>query len=762
MPAPFEPNDRATGGSAGAIVPGTLAGSSPFDLPAFQSAPASLGATTTSSQQQSGFSIWHLLRYKWTILGVCLPVAAVSAAATWLLIVPQYKASAEIRVRPIIPRLVFKTEDNGLIPLYQSYLNTQVSVIRSPTVFQRVLEQPEVQGTAWYKQPQPTIGPQLTTMERLRNGLSVKPRARTEVIDVSMTADRANDAAVIVNAVLDEYVKYVRETAEQDDDLLYRKLTEEHNTLRDQIEGRERIVERLRKELGTSEPEKLVSQKRMRLDEIEAQIKVLDREMGTLRWQEGQLEAAMKEQASSSTTQAATQPANSTHFESDPEWRRLAAAIKSAEHQVKVSSDRLGSAHPRMIELTRNVELAKELLAEREAQLRAQAETQGGWTVPVAGGERSIAQELEAVRRRIGALQHDYDLVQRDLKLERENFTKTFETTQVFAKETEDIQHRQGLYETVRDRLAQKQMERNVPGSITILATAFPPSEPYNDRRVLLTIGSVFLGLCAGLGLALIRTTTSQSIHELQDVPRTVSAPFLGQLPLIRDRQLEDPEELVVQGEYLRMARTALLQRLDGKHGNTILVTSSDPGSGKTTVSTLLAESLAQCGKKVLLVDADLRKPSVSERLGIRLSPGLIETLKGEISDAEAIVRTDTERLSVIPAGQGWHGNEPELLANGALATCLERWRKDYDIVLLDSSPVLPVADARILARHTDGTIMVVREGHCRRADVVDALAHLVTAGARLMGTIFIGSLRRGGYKSSYYHYPYESPASGD
>jgi len=694
-----------------------------------------------------------LLRYKWTVFAVFLLIAVPAVTAIWTLIVPVYRAKAEVRVRPIIPRLVFNTGDNGLIPFYNSYMNTQVSVIRSPDVIRRVLDQPEVQNTSWYKQDRDfPFYSQASRMERLWKALEVRPRGRTEIIDVSMTARNPADAAIILDAVLAQYMNFINTRSEKIKDQVYRELTAQERSLREEIEGREQAVARLTKELGTGTPDDLVSHRRVRLDELEAQLRDLRRQIAKAKWQENEL-AALVEQHSAEAEQAAQPQA---WYEDDAEWRRLYDQFRKAKLQVDLQKDRLGKAHPKMIELNEKLKLAEEMLHAREKQLSQKWDTTGHLLMP-AGQTANQAKNLYMLRQSIKTMEYEQKLLAEDIAKEKAKFERTFDVAMALIKENKEIRHKQDIYKDVRTALDHKDVERNRPGSIEILANAIVPSEPYRDRRLLLSAMAVFLGLSAGFVVAYLRANVSQSIDEVSDLSQTVSAPFLGQLLLVRDTKRAD-QYGPVQGEFIRMIRTALLQRINGEKGDTILITSAESGAGKTTVAVMLAKSLAQCGKNVLLIDADLRNPNISEQLGVEAEPGLLGSLSPQTPDERTIVRTDIKGLSVLPAGNCQNITDPELLADGVFETCLNRWRGRFDIIILDSPPVLPVADARILARHADGTIMVIREGHCRRSDVVDALAYLGVSGAKLLGTVFIGSTRRSGaYKSKYYNNYYSA-----
>ncbi len=253
----------------------------------------------------------------------------------------------------------------------------------------------------------------------------------------------------------------------------------------------------------------------------------------------------------------------------------------------------------------------------------------------------------------------------------------------------------------------------------------------------------------------------TESIHEARDLPAAGRPPFLGHLPLLHDPDSRGDLYLnPLLAECIRMVRTALLQRMDGRQGGAILITSAAAGEGKSTVAWLLARSLAQCGRHVLLVDADLRKAGLADRAKGRPGPGLVEALLAESADGNVIASTGTPHLSLVPAGNVSRA-DLETLANGRFAAQLEKWSRQFNVILLDSPPVLPVADARILAHQADGTILIVREATSRRDDVLDAVTCLRAAGARVIGTVFIGSSGRGSYESSYYSYRGLRPRQG-
>jgi capsular exopolysaccharide synthesis family protein len=203
--------------------------------------------------------------------------------------------------------------------------------------------------------------------------------------------------------------------------------------------------------------------------------------------------------------------------------------------------------------------------------------------------------------------------------------------------------------------------------------------------------------------------------------------------------------------ESIRMLRTTLLQRLPKSEGSgsAMTITSAGTNVGKTTLAILLARSLQQLEKRVLLVDTDFRRSSLSRMMGVEDHCGLVELLTGQSSPEDVVVSSSVNGFHLLPAGKRQAREDSDLLANGIMSACIKRWKEGYDFVILDGPPALSTADGRILAGQTDGAIMVLRASQCTRGDAVEASAGLSDAGATLLGTVLVGARDR----SEYYAY---------
>lgn len=705
------------------------------------------------------------LRYKWTMFVIFVLVATPISIMSWTQFAPQYQAKGEVRIRPIIPALVFNTDENGRIPFYNSFVNTQIAIMKGSTVLQRVLDVPQVRETEWFKDPpqsfrQKLTGHKPTPISALKDNLYASARRGTEIVDVAFWAGSLDEAKLVTDTALQQYIKYSKEMSEATKDEIYNQLTNRYKTLEEEIKGREAFVAQIRKRLGTHDPRRLINNQRMRLDEMQFDLSEVRKRIALLEWEVKQAGAADDIEAAGDAPVSVRRQAA---YHENLEWMRLDANLRALKHQCATSI--LTEKHPDMIQLLKDMEFAEQSLRLHEARLdeqwangRLNSAAAPVTVTGVAGPGYNVEIGSYPAEHLLAQAREEEKHLVADLAVQKANFNRLFEDAELLESENNAILHKRQLFVAVRQRLDQKNMERNVPGSIEVLTWAAGPPEPYRDRRVTVAGMGVFMALCLSLGAALLRATRSQTIYAPNDMPATLQAPFLGYIPMTRIRRplgksLYDEIQRIRDDkiESIRLIRTALLSRLAGQGCATVLITSASEGTGKSTFTMMLGKSLAQSGKKVIMIDADLRRRTLSKRSDLAQEAGFMESLRSGTMDRRHIFPTKTPGLSILTAGvPDGDGSVFEGTANGAFNACIDQLRKHFDIVLVDSSPVLPVADATILSGQVDGTIMVERELVSHRGNVVDALARLDSAGGRLLGTVFFGSSTSRNYAASY------------
>lgn len=289
---------------------------------------------------------------------------------------------------------------------------------------------------------------------------------------------------------------------------------------------------------------------------------------------------------------------------------------------------------------------------------------------------------------------------------------------------------------------------------------ATPSSAFYPSRPLWLAIGAG-LGLLLGLVFATWRELSDRSVRTPTELEELAGAPVLGAMaydraaastPLITSLGTHHP-----RFEAVRILRTNL-QFLDvDRDHKVITITSSLAGEGKSTTACNLAIALAQTGTRVVLVEGDLRRPRVSEYLGIEKSVGLTTVLVGRVALDAALQQAGTPGLDVLTSG-ALPPNPSEILQTKAMTALIAELRHRYEVVLIDAPPLLPVTDASLLASISDGAILVVRHGSTGREQVRTATERLQAVGARLLGTVLSMSpareLSRYGYGYGYGYGP--------
>ena len=271
----------------------------------------------------------------------------------------------------------------------------------------------------------------------------------------------------------------------------------------------------------------------------------------------------------------------------------------------------------------------------------------------------------------------------------------------------------------------------------TIVA-ASPPGSPISPdvgRNLALAL---LAGLFLGIGFALLRHNLDTRVRTAKDLAEMSGHPVLASVPMSKNGEAHqlfmETDPFSPHAEAIRRLRTNLMFVDVTTRKHSFLVTSPMPGEGKTTTVVNLAMAMADAGTKVLLVDADLRNPSVAKTLGLEGSVGLTTVLLGRATLDEMMMQWGQTDLFVLPAGE-IPPNPSELLGSEAMRDLFAQLTERFDFVLVDTPPVLPVTDAMVVDKLTGGSLMVVAANRTRKRHVADALRVFETSGAKLAGT---------------------------
>jgi capsular exopolysaccharide synthesis family protein len=302
------------------------------------------------------------------------------------------------------------------------------------------------------------------------------------------------------------------------------------------------------------------------------------------------------------------------------------------------------------------------------------------------------------------------------------------------------------------------------PVALSVIKPASAPATPSApNTRTNLVLG-LFVGLVLGIAGAVLRTTMDNRIRGEADLRRVTASPLLGGIafdqdatrkPLLTQTGPQSP-----RAESFRQLRTNLQFANVSGRARSVLVTSSLPGEGKSTTATNLAISLSQAGHSVCLVDADLRRPMINEYLGLERNAGLTTALIGHASVEDLLQPWGDDNLYVLTSGR-IPPNPSELLGSGEMRGLIAALESDFDTVIIDAPPLLPVTDAAVLSQHVGGVVIVVGSQKIRTPDLEKTFSALEMVGASVLGVV-MNRLPVKGPDAYAYTYYSNSPVDGD
>lgn len=297
------------------------------------------------------------------------------------------------------------------------------------------------------------------------------------------------------------------------------------------------------------------------------------------------------------------------------------------------------------------------------------------------------------------------------------------------------------------------------PGTVSIAELATVPSVPVKPNIPLNTVLATMVAILVAGGIAMVLEYLDDTVKTAEGVEALIGLPTLGNIAQFRTKGRAGSLLLLSQdmqsesAETYRQLRTNVQFANLGASQRSLVVTSANPGEGKSTTAANLAIVLAQTGKKVILVDTDLRRPTLHRLFEVPNSFGLTGLLLSEMVDgSQAMLATRVKNLSIVPAGP-LPPNPSELLTSQLMGDVMKSMAKLADFVIFDSPPILAVTDASIIAGRTDGSILVVEAGKTRTDQMRRAHRALTQTGTRSLGVV-LNKMRRG-RQGHYYYYRY-------
>jgi capsular exopolysaccharide synthesis family protein len=423
----------------------------------------------------------------------------------------------------------------------------------------------------------------------------------------------------------------------------------------------------------------------------------------------------------------------------------LRERLSELEAKLAGLSEKYTDKHPLIVSTKAEVDEAQSRL--RQA-LKGHQEPRPGGTAVLGSAERAtLSKQMADLEVELATLNaREESLKQRNERARRAlSFTSSRE--QDYTQLSRTVEGQRNLFGLYTERLNQARMgEQNQIRNIRVVDLASVPSSPSSKSR----LKSMVLVVVAGLGLGVVVAAALEYVYEVveteDDIVRSTGLPVLGSIPVVDTRECTPnplnfreattPRSIALEATRA-MATTLELSDVHDKL-RVFMVASASAGEGKTTTLLNLGETLAEMGRRVMLIDADLRRPALHRTLQLSNEVGLSDVLGPVRMDLPEVARRLDDWLVVIPAGAP-PANPGALLGSKQLKTLLATAREQADVVLFDSAPILAVADDLPLAALVDGVILVVRSGVTQRRSLARATARLAKVNAPIVGVVVNG-----------------------
>jgi polysaccharide biosynthesis transport protein len=709
-----------------------------------------------------------LIKRKFVVIS-CVVVIFLLVLIATLRTTPIYEAAGTIAINKLDPGLItFKDSGNPSDYYDPADLDTEVKILRSDLLALQVIKQlnldkrSEFGGSGKIASPNslglssdvPDINSSRISglLGSFRGNLRVALLPNTRIIEIRFTSPNKELAATTVNTLVSTYIeqnfKTKFESTMQASDWLSKQLVD----LQMKVETSQEKLVRYQKEhsiLGIDEKQNIITQK---LDELNKELTIaesdrMQKESLYRLTQTGDVDVIVSDASVNSSGVDASTP--STLLE------RLRAQEADLKIQIADLGTQFGPSYPKLAQLNNQL---KEVANQTRAEMNKIAGRLRDQYMAARQREAMLRAAMDKQKQEANQLNEsaiDYSLLKRDVETNRTLY--------------------EGLLEKLKEAGVTAGLRSNNIKVVDVARIPTAPAEPNIPRNLSFAL---LLGLTSGLGLAFLLENLDNSVRTPEQAQIISALPALGMIPLGSKRTADENKgrlalasskeavELVTQtrpqsqmAESYRALRTSLLLSSLGAPPKVILVTSAMPQEGKTTTSINTAVVLAQKGVRVLLIDADLRRPGIHKALGMGPRSGLSNVLTGSADLQQAITRSPLiPSLSILPAGTP-PPNPAELLASSNTRDLLEGLRQAFDHIVIDTPPTLSVTDAVVLSTRADAVVLVIRSGKTTKQALRRARELLFRVNARVTGVLLNAvDLSSPDY---YYYYEYQGKYGG-
>jgi capsular exopolysaccharide synthesis family protein len=723
-------NDLQPTGGGGSLWPAAQASSRDLALP-----PDWAPRSGWSMPELNLATLWRIVsEWRWLILA-SVGVFVAGAIIVTLLTTPLYRASATLELNPPAVEVFDGNKGSPVVQNDRDFLPTQYGLLQSRTLAERVAQQLNLASDPEFVDSEADR----TTRTKIAAGIlhanfQVEPIPNSRLVQIRYSSPNPELAARVTNSFADSFINTNLERR-------YEASSYARTFLQNQIV-------KVKSELEKSERQLVAYATRQGLINTSRDITRAGGDTNSLTGEsliqinEALAQAQTKRIFAEQAYRQALAIGSTQDVASSTASMRQQRAYLESEYQDKLSSFK--ADYPDMVRLRTRIDTLDQEIARETGTMRgsrvgsALAEFRAA-----AAAERQIQSKVNQLKGDVLALRSrsiQYNILQRELDTNR------------------------SLY----DALLQRYKEIGVAGGIgtnqvSVVDRAEVPGGPYKPNLPLNLAIGLALGLMSGMGGALAIEFVNDTIKTPDDVREKLHLASLGVIPR-KQGQASLAEELKDQGSAVSEAyfslRTSLQFSTDSGTPKSLLITSTRAAEGKSSTTLALSQNFARLGNRVLLIDADLRKPAFTT--GSEPTEGLSKLITNQDPLSAHVLKTQFENLWLVPCGP-LPPNPAELLASPRLKALINEAMSQFDMVIVDGPPVLGLADAPLLGGVCKGTLLVVESGKTRTPAAVDAVSRLKASGSHIVGAVLTKyRSRAGSYGYDYEPYRYGAVESRD
>ena len=594
--------------------------------------------------------------------------------------------------------------------------------------------------------------------------IKVKQYGNTNLAEIKVRTHSPDSSARIANAVAEEYVRYTLYLGKEDALKTKEFIEEQLKKVEAELRKSENELKDFKEKTGIFLLDETAKNLISNISSLEAEKSDVETQIASLKIQLENL----RRQANSSRGEYGKYKriASLPELSSNPYIQELKSKLTELELERAKLLEEYTESHPDVVQVERQIEATREQLREAIGKIVKEGPSVADPIFQkIVGGIIESQTQISALEGKLKALNRLIEEEDRKLKGLPGHEVRLAELQR-------KVDAGRAVYSMLLSKLEEARIAAAKQTSdAKIIDPAYPPVSPVKPRKRLNIILGVILGLMLGLGLAFVEEYMDTSVRGPEEVESVLGVPVIGSVPEmggkdVRERLVTQYDAMSPTAEAFKGIRTNIRFSGAGEEVRVILVTSSGAGEGKTTVASNLGIVMAQMGKRVLLVDGDLRRPMVHKIFGMEREPGLTEVIVGEAELGVVIRGSEVEGLDVLVSGH-IPPNPSELLGSVRMRRVIEEMRGMYEYVVIDSAPLMPVTDSVELSTLVDGVVLVAKHRWTSTKMLKKSVELFERVDAKVLGIVLnFFSINASGYryreyKRYYYSYYHQTNGHG-